>query len=115
MITFRYYCYLDYAKPKARYIYGKADFDAMRRNLMDTNWEEQYIKDNGNNSVEESWQYLKSKLTDLRNIYVPKKTPSTKPSWRDSHSFPISKSLNDAIRDKKITHRQWISASITPK
>ena len=77
---------------------------------MDTNWEEQYIKDNGNKSLEESWQYLKSKLTDLRNIYITKKTPSTKPSWRDSHSFPINKSLKDAIRDKKITHRQWFSA-----
>ena len=69
VIYFKYYCYLDYTKPKARYIYGKADFDVMGRNLMDTNWEEQYIKDNGNKSVAESWQYLKSNFTDLRNIF----------------------------------------------
>ena len=52
--------------------------------------------------------YLKSKLTDLRNRHVPKKTPSTEQSWRGSNSFPINKSLQDAIRNMKITHRHWI-------
>ena len=47
VITFKFHCYLDCAKPKAKYVYGKADFDAMRRNLVDTNWEEQY----------NTWQY----------------------------------------------------------
>ena len=94
-------------KPKAKYVYGKADFAAMRINLVDTNWEEEYIKGNVGTSVEDT---LMSKLTDLRNRYVPKKTPSTEPSWRDSNSFPINKSLQDAMRKKKITHCQWIYA-----
>ena len=38
VITFKLHCYLGYAKPKAKYVCGKADFDAMRRNLVDTNY-----------------------------------------------------------------------------
>ena len=54
-ITFKFHCYLDYAKPKAKYVYGKADFDVMRRNLVDTNWEEEYMKDNVDTSVEDAY------------------------------------------------------------
>ena len=97
VITYIFHCYLDYAKPKAKY--GKAGLDAMRRNLLDKNCEEEYIKDNADTSVEDTWQYLKSKLTDLRNRHVPNNLPSTEPSWRDSNSLPINKSLQDAIRN----------------
>ena len=54
VITFKFHCYLDYANPKAKYVYRKADFDAMKRNLVDTSWEEEYIKDNADTSVEGS-------------------------------------------------------------
>ena len=54
-ITFKFHCYLDYANPKAKYVYGKADFDVMRRNLVDTNWEEEYMKDNVDTSVEDAY------------------------------------------------------------
>ena len=36
VISFNLNCYLDYSKPKERYVYEKADFDAMRNNLVET-------------------------------------------------------------------------------
>ena len=36
VITFKFNCYLDYTKPKERYSYDKADFQAMRSHLVET-------------------------------------------------------------------------------
>ena len=47
---------------------------------------------------------------DLRKIFVPKQKSSRKPAWKDPGSFPISKSLQEAIHRKHLTHRQWMAA-----
>ena len=46
---------------------------------------------------------------ELREKFVPKIILS-KPSWNNKGSFPINKPLQDAIRNKRATHRQWMSA-----
>ena len=109
VITFRFNCYLDYSKPKERYVYEKADFEAMRNHLVETNWEEEYLALGDNKTIEDLWSSLKSKLLDLRNQFVPKKTIAGTPSWRKMGSFPISKPLQEAIRNKRISHRRWMS------
>ena len=60
-------------------------------------------------SVEELWLDLKTKLIELRNQYVPRKTISGKPSWRKKGCVPISKRLQNVIRAKHISHRRWMS------
>ena len=109
MITFNFNCYLDYSKPKEGYAYHKTDYSAMRRYLELTKWKENYIVLGANQNVEEAWNNLKTKVMELREKFVPKKIKLPKPSWNNKGSFPIDKSLQDAIRNKHATHRQWMS------
>ena len=43
VISFNFNCYLDYSKPKERYIYEKADFESMKNDLAETKWKEEFI------------------------------------------------------------------------
>ena len=111
VITFKFHCYLDYSKPKISYAYHRADFDAMRRNLVENKWEENYYVSESNKSCEDLWKSLKTKLLDLRETFVPKKQSTVKPSWKKSGGIPINKNLQEAIRYKHKTHRRWMSAT----
>ena len=44
----------------------------------------------------------------LRNRFVPKKKYSGKPKWKVRGTFPVSKSIHEAIRNKHKQHRQWM-------
>ena len=110
VITFMFNCYLDYSKPKERYVYENADFEAMIKHFAETGWEEEYIESGGDKTVEDFWCSLKFKLADLRNQFVPKVTTSGKPSWCNKGSFPVNKPLQEAIRQKHIQYRRWMSA-----
>ena len=45
---------------------------------------------------------------DLRNRFVPKKKYSGKPKWKVRGTFPVSKSIQEAIRNKHKQHRRWM-------
>ena len=81
----------------------------MRQYLDLTKWKENYIVLGADQNVEEAWNNLKTKLMELREKFVPKKIKLPKPSWNNRGSFPIDKSLQDAIRNKRATHHQWMS------
>ena len=53
---------------------------------------------------------MKETINGLRNDFVPTKKDDGKPKWKEKGSIPISKSLRNAIRDKKISHRRWSAA-----
>ena len=55
------------------FIYDKADYEAMRRELDASEWQEKFIQKANNTNVEESWKDLKANLLALRNKYVPRK------------------------------------------
>jgi len=38
VIAFKFNCYLDYSKPKKRFIYEKANYEGMKNHLNSTNW-----------------------------------------------------------------------------
>ena len=59
-------------------------------------------------SCEELWITLKSQLWEMRNRFVPKRNVSTI-SWKEIGGFPINKELQEAIRNKRATHRNWMS------
>ena len=104
VITFEFHCYLDYTKPKDKFAYANGDCVAMRNNLANAEWKGEYVEEmSEETTVENLWFSLKSKLTDLRNLFVPKQSTSGEPSCEDKGSFPIDKRTRDAIRSKTYT------------
>ena len=110
VITFNFHCYLDFTKPKDRYIYSKGDYDAMRSQIRNTEWNVMYLETGETMSVEELWKVLTTKITELRNLYVPKVSVSGNPSWRKKGNFPIDKGTHAAIQDKNKKHRIWMAS-----
>ena len=90
-ITFKFNCYLHYTKPKERYSYDKADFQAMRIHLVETKWEEEFLGTANAKNCEDLWISLKSKIYDHRNKFAPKTTTSGKPSLSKRVVSPSTK------------------------
>ena len=42
VITLTFNCYLDYSKPKERYLYNKGDYDEMKKHLASSHWAQEY-------------------------------------------------------------------------
>ena len=99
-ISFKFHSYLDYTKPKERYSYEKADFQAMRNHLAETKREEEDLLLGCGRNNDELWNHLKLKIDDLRDQFVPKTTTSGKPSCNTNGSIPIAKPVQEAIRQK---------------
>ena len=108
VISFKFHCYLDFAKPKQVYSYNKARFEEMKNALQ--GWPEQFLSGCKDKGVEESWSTFKSKMHELKEKFVPKATVSGKPSWCKKGSIPIGKPLQEAIRKKSSAHRKWKSS-----
>ena len=108
LIIFKFHCYLEYTKPKDRYAYEKGDYDAMRNELSDTNWQEEYVTSASNKNIAELWGTLKSTLKQLRDKFVPIAKLSANSSWKKLGGFRIGKNLQDAVRRKHATHRHWM-------
>ena len=110
VIAFKFHSYLDFSKPKIKYLFEKGNYTAMITRLQDQDWKEKYIRNGKEKTVEELWTEMKNTINDLKNDFVPKKKVDGKPKWKEKGSIPISKSLRNAIRDKKTSHRHWSSA-----
>ena len=95
VITFEFHCYLGYTN---------GDYVAMRNNLANSEWKRDYMEEMSEETTSDNiWFSLKSKLTDLRNLFVPKQSTSGEPSCEDKGSFPIDERTRDAIRSKTYT------------
>ena len=108
VITFNFNCYLDFTKPKKRFIYDKGDYSGMIEELNETRWVENLFSTSEIMSVEELWNAVKSKLLQLRNKYVPTKIVSGKPMWKKKGDIPIGQNVRVAIRQKHAAHRRWM-------
>ena len=108
VITFKFNCYLDFSKPKTRFIYKKGDYPAMIKELNDTHWMETVLRTGTTMSVEELWNAIKSKLLQLRDKYVPTKVITGEPAWKNKGDIPVSKEVREAIRQKHAAHRRWM-------
>ena len=62
VITFNFNCYLDSSSDKDKFIYDKADYDAMRTDLLQSNWEYEYLSSVNDKTVEDLWLSLKSNI-----------------------------------------------------
>ena len=108
IVTFKYNCYMDFAPPTERYNYHKGDYESMKEELMDYNWESMPgfgADESGPEQVERMWESIVKVLITLVEKYVPKIKVGGKPK---KGSFPIAFDLRDLIRFKKIAHRKWI-------
>ena len=109
VLTFEFEGYIDYTKPKARFLYNKTDYNAAGQYLKDINWKEKFYSSiDQTTSIEEMWTKLKYQLTLVRNTYVPLSNNYTH-DWKSKGNTPINKNIQLAIRRKQISHRQWIN------
>ena len=109
VITIKFQCYLDYSKPKKKYLYHKADWKGMRDELDRDEWAEKFVSAVQGESSEDAWIPIKTKLGYLKEKYIPKSKTTGKPIWTDKGSIPIDERLREAIRKKHAKHRHWIA------
>ena len=112
VLSFDFHCYMDFSKPKARYVFEKGDYVAMREDIQNSNWIEDNEKLISKQGVtpEELWGALKSKLHYLTDKLVPFVSPSEKQSWKDKGDIPIDRKAVHAIKNKEKAHRAWMKA-----
>ena len=108
VITLKFQCYLDYSKPKKKYLHHKADWKGMEEDLETSQWAEKLTTSLKDDTSEAVWREIKSKLEYLKENFVPISTSTGKPTWKEKGSIPIDKRLQEAIRKKHIEHRHWI-------
>ena len=113
LLSFEFHCYVDYSKSKERYIFTKGRYPAMRKNLSESGWIEEYLKLSNEPEVkpEVLWNSLKSKLLDLRNEFVPLGNSDGKPTWKTKGSIPLDNDIRAAIKEKERSHRTWMKAN----
>ena len=71
VLTFDFHCYIDYAKPRSRFAYEKANYDEIKKQLQeDSNWSHEIIENSEKHSIEECGRYLKRKfLSYVTSMY----------------------------------------------
>jgi hypothetical protein len=78
--------------------YKQADYQKIHKELIDINWVEQL-----SGTAEESWNYLKSKMHELINKYIPRRkrlVKKNKPIWMTSKAFKL-------VRKKYRLHKKY--------
>ena len=110
VLTFRFDCYLDYSKPKKKFLYDKANFLEMRKHLEDDGWREKFVATAKDKSVEEMWDSIKSMIMDMRGSFVPEKECACAPKWKDIGGFPVNSAAKEAIKEKHAAHRNWMNS-----
>ena len=109
VVTFKYQCYIDYGKPKEKYIYTKADWNGMKNDSENDKWEQNFMELCEKISEEDQWQSIKLHINYLKDKYVPKSKVSGNPTWNEKGNIPVDKKLREAIRNKHAEHRHWIA------
>ena len=117
VISFNFHCYLDYSRPKDRFVFGKGNYKGMLNDIEETKWIENFTKfaallPKDGSRVEKCWKSLKDKVLSLRNQFVPKSVASSTPSWKEKGSFPIGEEERKSIKDKNKKHRALLSRSL---
>ena len=107
VLLFNYNCFIDYSKPREKFLYHKADYPSMRDHMESTQWSKNFT-DTESRTIEDLWTTFKSKILELRDQYVPKTSNSC--AWKKKGTLPIPKNVQQQIQKKKVAHRKWIYA-----
>ena len=73
VLTFEFNCYLDLQLSTEKFLYEKADYDAIRDELTEQDWCFDFQINSDDKSVQILWEEFKSKLLEMRDKFVPKK------------------------------------------
>ena len=65
VVTFKYQCYIDYGKPKEKYIYTKADWNGMKNDSENDKWEQNFMELCEKISEEDQWQSIMGDSTRI--------------------------------------------------
>ena len=109
VLVFDYHGYLDYTKPKEKFVYERADYSAMRNDPTNTTWCEEFMRSAQFTTLRELWNNLKHRIHELRKKHVPTSKVSLR-SWKKG-SFPLDEKTREAIRIKDKKHRLWMNTS----
>ena len=109
VIAFKFNCYIDTVPNSTKYLYHKADFEAMKNSLSESNWCEHYMASVNEKSVEDAWDLIKSKFMELRAKYVPVQAGGLAP-WTKKGEIPVDETIRSNIHKKHQLHRRWINA-----
>ena len=63
VLLFKYHAYIDHSKPQPKYNYGKSNYEAMKNELRQENWSQEFLNAGGNLNIEEVWKTLSIKYT----------------------------------------------------
>lgn len=105
VLVFQFHAYLDFSKPKKRYLFKKSDYKKMRKDLDNVKWD---FESKQTYDVDDVWNEIKSKLHELRDRFVPK--TAGLPTKRKG-CFPLDNNARAAIQDKNKAHRKWMEAT----
>ena len=70
ILVLDYNAYLDYTKPKEQYLFNKGNYDAMRDELIKTNWSDEFVSSGQKLNTEELWQKLVEVIFQNRRFRV---------------------------------------------
>ena len=111
-LVFDFHCYYDFSMQRGCFNYHKGDYESMRGELDSSSWNEDFVSlATATNDVEELWLFIKKKLLELRDKYVPYIKPSAKPKWIEKGCIPLDAKTREVIREKRKKHRLWMRAS----
>ena len=74
IIVFNFHAYIDFAKPKDRYIYANGQYDDMRNELRSTNWSKEFVESGSEKGVEELWGLFKENNPE-KTFFRKKRSP----------------------------------------
>ena len=101
MLSFLFRCYKPADSSKRTHpLYDKGDYESIRKKLEEIEWENQLQDKN----TEDSWQFIKSKITDCTKQHVPTRTTNqatgkpTKPLWMNGKSMTTLKKKHEAFK-----------------
>ena len=75
-LQFCFNCYVEFKKTQVqRYIYDKGDYEGMREEIRDIDWEKELEK---RITVKEKWNFISKKINSISEKYIPKSKNTNK-------------------------------------
>ena len=111
VLLFDFICYIDSNSIKDKFLYSKANFNDMKKELSESDWMASYadLCKNSKANPNDHWTFIKTKLLELRNKYVPKISSKGK-LWKNIESILLDKQTRNAMKEKEKAHRDWINS-----
>ena len=103
VLTFNYIVKQDIEyKPKNVYNYNKGNYENMREDLRQLNWNEELAKHD--HDIEQQWNIIKTNIINSQKKHIPTVDINKKQAWQKKGSIPLNQ---DVVKEIKRKHRLW--------